>query len=516
MIRAAELSGTHGFVSQIANGYDRRLADRGEGLSGGQRQSIAIARALAGRPPVLLLDEASSGMDMQSEAALIKRLRLELKGRTVIVVTHRQPFLALVDRVIVVDRGRIVADGPRDQILATADRAGRQRHERPHPLRGLCRSRAAGRCLQHAAVGNGRVRRGLLHLGRLYRARSHRARQRPHQPDLAAAGRLQSRGRHCRRDPGEDRSVVRRGDPLVRLDRTATGSALSSSQAQYDALLAKIARLEAEVSGHPPAFPAPGPAGSGLIQQVEIEQSLYRSRLADLASLSAAGDARVAQSRRSVAEANATLASRRAALTAAVAERDTIRPLVERGIEPRMSLVQAESQAAIAQADVAAAAASIDRAQSTVAEAEAMRLQQRQDWRARAAQELAAAQADMVALQRQLPELSARVQRTVVRSPVAGRVNRVLVSTVGGTVAPGAALVEIVPGADELIVEAQVLPKDIAWVRRARVPGFASAPMMRPSMARSKAGSSRSRRTRRRTSEAGRVSTRSASRPARS
>ena len=82
MLRAAELSGTHSFMGSIANGYDLRLADRGEGLSGGQRQSIALARALAGRPPVLVFDEPSSAMDSQTETALIQRLQVELKGRT--------------------------------------------------------------------------------------------------------------------------------------------------------------------------------------------------------------------------------------------------------------------------------------------------------------------------------------------------------------------------------------------------------------------------------------------------
>ena len=69
-------------MGQIANGYDLRLADRGEGLSGGQRQSIAIARALAGRPPIMVMDEPSSAMDAQTEGALIQRLQEELKGRT--------------------------------------------------------------------------------------------------------------------------------------------------------------------------------------------------------------------------------------------------------------------------------------------------------------------------------------------------------------------------------------------------------------------------------------------------
>ena len=117
MIRAAELSGTHQFMGQIANGYDLRLADRGEGLSGGQRQSIAIARALATSPQIVVFDEPSSAMDAQTETGLIQRLQQELKGRTLILITHRPPLLQLVERILLVDRGKIVADGPRDQIL---------------------------------------------------------------------------------------------------------------------------------------------------------------------------------------------------------------------------------------------------------------------------------------------------------------------------------------------------------------------------------------------------------------
>ncbi|MDP8995181.1 MAG: type I secretion system permease/ATPase [Pseudomonadota bacterium] len=117
MMRATELSGTHQFIGQIANGYDLKLADRGEGLSGGQRQSIAIARALAGRPPILVFDEPTSAMDSQTETGLLQRLQLELKGRTLILITHRPPLLQLVERIILLDRGRIVGDGPRDQVL---------------------------------------------------------------------------------------------------------------------------------------------------------------------------------------------------------------------------------------------------------------------------------------------------------------------------------------------------------------------------------------------------------------
>ena len=117
VLRVGKLSGTHDFIGQIAGGYDLRLADRGEGLSGGQRQSIAIARALTHDRPILLLDEPTSAMDIQSENALIARLETELKGRTVVLVTHRRSMLKLVDRIIILDKGKVVAAGPRDDVL---------------------------------------------------------------------------------------------------------------------------------------------------------------------------------------------------------------------------------------------------------------------------------------------------------------------------------------------------------------------------------------------------------------
>ena len=119
MIRAATLSGTHSFMANLANGYELGLADRGEGLSGGQRQSIAIARALAAKPKILLMDEPTSAMDAGTETALIQRLSDETKGRTLLVVTHRPPLLQLVDRIILIEGGRAVLDGPRDDVLAT-------------------------------------------------------------------------------------------------------------------------------------------------------------------------------------------------------------------------------------------------------------------------------------------------------------------------------------------------------------------------------------------------------------
>jgi ATP-binding cassette subfamily C protein LapB len=113
---AAGLAGLMDMVSRHPKGFDLQVGERGELLSGGQRQAVGLARAFLQDAPVLVLDEPTSAMDMASEAAVAASLSRDCAGRTLILSTHRLHLLTLVDRVIVVDRGRIVADGPRDQI----------------------------------------------------------------------------------------------------------------------------------------------------------------------------------------------------------------------------------------------------------------------------------------------------------------------------------------------------------------------------------------------------------------
>jgi ATP-binding cassette subfamily C protein LapB len=122
ILEAARISGVEDFVKRHPAGYDLMLAERGEGLSGGQKQAITLARALVGRPPILLMDEPTSSMDVQNEAAVIARLKTELADRTLVIVTHRTSLLDLVDRVIVIDQGRVAADGPKS-ILTRAGTA---------------------------------------------------------------------------------------------------------------------------------------------------------------------------------------------------------------------------------------------------------------------------------------------------------------------------------------------------------------------------------------------------------
>ena len=113
IIEAAKIAGVEDFIKRHPAGYDMMLAERGDGLSGGQKQAITLARALLGRPPILLMDEPTSSMDAQNEAEVIARLKLEAADRTLVVVTHRPSLLELVDRVIVIDQGKVAFDGPK-------------------------------------------------------------------------------------------------------------------------------------------------------------------------------------------------------------------------------------------------------------------------------------------------------------------------------------------------------------------------------------------------------------------
>lgn len=256
---------------------------------------------------------------------------------------------------------------------------------------------------------------------------------------------------------------VRLGQELIRLDPTQTEAEFGSGEATLVALTAKIARLQAEIAGTSPVYPsARDPVAA---DQIRIEQALHASRMADLASMTGGAQARVAQAQRAVAEADAAYQARVTARNAAQSEARILRPLVERGIEPRLSLVQAESRAAVAASEAQAAAAAASRARSAVAEASASLSQIRQEWRAQAATELATAQAELSARRRSLPALADRVERTVLRAPLPGRINRVLVHTRGGTVRAGEPVVEIVPSDESLLVEARVTPQDIAFVR---------------------------------------------------
>jgi ATP-binding cassette subfamily B protein len=122
VVRAAKLAGADEFVKELPDGYDTVIGEHGYSLSGGQRQRIAIARAVLADPRVLILDDATSSVDPTKEHEIRAALAEVMHGRTTIIIAHRPATIALADRVVLLDEGRVVADGSHDVLLQTSER----------------------------------------------------------------------------------------------------------------------------------------------------------------------------------------------------------------------------------------------------------------------------------------------------------------------------------------------------------------------------------------------------------
>lgn len=255
---------------------------------------------------------------------------------------------------------------------------------------------------------------------------------------------------------------VRKGQVLVRLDPTQASADYGKGSVTADALQARIIRLQAEVQGTNPVWPAA--LAKRAPDLVLVERKLHASRMAEIGSQVVAANARFDAAQQDAAASRLQADTRSAAGQSADERVAMIRPLVQKGIEPRMSLVQAESDARTAQGDAATARENVGRSLANAAEARAEVAQARADWLAKTGQDLAQARADLAAQQSVLPAAEERVTRSTVVSPVNGTVNRVLVTTRGSSVAAGAPIVEVVPSDDRLIVEAQVKPSDIGFI----------------------------------------------------
>jgi subfamily B ATP-binding cassette protein HlyB/CyaB len=122
VIAAAQLAGAHEFILELTEGYDTIVGERGSTLSGGQRQRIAIARALIAEPRILILDEATSALDYESERIIQQNMKQIANGRTVLIIAHRLSAVRATDRIVTLERGRLVEDGTHDALINTGGR----------------------------------------------------------------------------------------------------------------------------------------------------------------------------------------------------------------------------------------------------------------------------------------------------------------------------------------------------------------------------------------------------------
>jgi subfamily B ATP-binding cassette protein HlyB/CyaB len=122
VIAAAVLAGAHEFILDLPEGYDTIVGERGSSLSGGQRQRIAIARALATNPKILIFDEATSALDYESEQIIQNNMRQIVQNRTALIIAHRLSTVRRANRILTIERGRIVEDGTHDDLIRTGGR----------------------------------------------------------------------------------------------------------------------------------------------------------------------------------------------------------------------------------------------------------------------------------------------------------------------------------------------------------------------------------------------------------
>jgi adhesin transport system membrane fusion protein len=268
---------------------------------------------------------------------------------------------------------------------------------------------------------------------------------------------------------------VAAGAPLLVLSPVAAQGDLQTRRQQQLALQARSARLKAEAEGGEPVFPA-GLDKDGT-DYGRIEQAAFVTRRAEQQSQLAALSAQIAQRQQELEEARVALSTAQRMLTSARAEREIIEKLVTQGLEPKLELLRLDRAINDAEGREGAAKAGIERLQQAIVETRARRDASQQAFRAQAREEASRANADLRALEQGLPALAERADRTLLKSPVAGTVNRVLLTTVGSAARAGEPLVEIVPDDDQLVFEAFVLPKDIGFVHpgqtaRVRVSAF--------------------------------------------
>jgi adhesin transport system membrane fusion protein len=256
---------------------------------------------------------------------------------------------------------------------------------------------------------------------------------------------------------------VKAGDLLLSIDPTTPGAQLAEAREKSAGLAAAIARLEAEAHGQRPAFPED--VSLRRPDLVANELALFESRTGEIRTALSALDLLIRQREQEVIETGAKIESLKATLAIARREWELVRPLVAAGAAARVEGLRAEGKAVETEGALRAAELALPRIKAALAEAHDRRLEKQQTYRSDVLARLSQAENELAALTQAKRNAEDRLRRTDMTSPVNGIVKSVHVTTVGQVIQPGSSAVEIVPIDDTLLVEAQVRPQDIAFLR---------------------------------------------------
>jgi len=262
----------------------------------------------------------------------------------------------------------------------------------------------------------------------------------------------------------QEGQVVEAGQLLLRIDETRATSGVRESAAQAFALQAKQARLKALAEGD--VFRPPTPRDGDAEEQriVDEERQLYDARRSELAALVSISQQQLAQRQQEASEYRARRDSAARALDLSQQELTKTRPLLATGAVSEVDVLRLERDVTRARGEMEQASAQIGRAQAAISEATRKITETELSFRNEARKELSDVLARLNALNQGAVALADKVDKAQVKSPVRGRVQRLLANTVGGVVTPGKDLVEIVPLDDALVLEAKVQPRDIAFI----------------------------------------------------
>ncbi len=255
---------------------------------------------------------------------------------------------------------------------------------------------------------------------------------------------------------------VKAGQLLVKLDPTQMNVEFTQGREEYNQLAARIARLQAEAALEPLVFPETLIAASPRV--VANERALYEARRAEMQAALGVEQNKFEQRREALADAKVSLETAKEAFSFAGQELQMMKSLVAKGIEPRVERLRAQQREAASRGEKQRAEIAVNRSAFEVSEAEGEMDRVRKTFAASAVDELNKAKAEFEDLKGELPALKDKVARTDVRAPVAGVVNRVLVSTIGGVVTPGETIIEVVPSDDALLVKAKIKTADIGFL----------------------------------------------------
>jgi len=261
----------------------------------------------------------------------------------------------------------------------------------------------------------------------------------------------------------QEGQVVEKNQLLLRIDETRATSGVRESAATGFALQARLARLRALANGT--EFAPPKAHDEETRRTVDEEQRLYEAKRTELATLMSIGRQQLEQRQQELSEMRARKASAERGLELSQQELTKTRPLLATGAVSEVDIIRLERDVARYRGEADQATAQIARVQAAIGEAQRKIEETELTFRNEARRDLAEAIGKLNALNEGAVALADRVDKAQVRSPVRGRVQRLLANTVGGVVTPGKDIVEIVPLDDALVLEARVLPKDIAFIR---------------------------------------------------